>query len=694
MASTVIFIFGGSISEFNLIIGVLGSIIFCFFANKKSLKETAIISVAAILVLILFISVCSETYEWTADGNAYRKSMTGLLKLGWNPLRESFYSAAEPYEFLDSCIQTWYDAYPKATEIFAASVYSLTGNIESGKCFTLLAMAGAFAICASYLMGTGKLKKWQSILCAAICIWNPVNLSQCFTFYNDAFLGILLLICAAAMINLTFFEHKKEYMRDFWLIFLTINLGFNSKFSALIFFAILCLAFFFYWIFEKCKNEGWNKGKKEIFERFSVFAISVLSGVLFIGSTSYVTNTIRYHNPVYTMIGEGSTEIITSQAPKEIQEMSHIQRFFVSLFSPTKNQPPFVDNQEPLTLKFPFDFLKDNFYDAGLIDVRLAGWGVLFSGIFILSLIVLCKILYNRRERKPKILRITVLLATVFVIFVVFVPGMFWARYFTLPFWVPIAALTLSFVEINEGRSKGFACGALVALLLLNTVPNLAYNSDRFDEFEQIETDLNLLKMYSQNQSVVLNFRAGEQWPGQIFNVIDKKIEFQYADIDESQAWKNIYWLRYSLTPKENETTTLSEYFSTGNDDLIIFIAARDEASNALNDEIISAMRNLGLSFDLPNHFRYSYLAVVDGGKVICERLGEDAQSYQYEFGNIEASVSSAGFDAGNIASIVIGETNYSCNMRGLNFVIYDKKAEEVVDSFYIDTYLNNLICR
>jgi len=692
LAATVIFIFGGSISQANICLGVVFSIIFCYFTNKKSLKETIIISAASILFLALFVVICSNTYEWAYDGNTYRKSMVGVLKMGWNPLSETFYSAAAPYGFLESCTQTWYDAYPKATEIFAASVYSFTENIESGKCFTLLAMLGASAICGSYLLGTRKLKLWQIVLCAVICVWNPVNLAQCFTFYNDAFLGILLLLCTAAMMNLTFFEHKKTYFADYWIIFLTLNLGLNSKFSALIFFAILCLAFFFYWIYEKCKTEGWKNGKKEIFERFSVFAVSVLSGLLFMGSTSYVTNTIRYHNPVYTMIGEGSTEIITSMAPKAIQKLSHAQRFFVSLFVPTTNNSAL----EKVTFKIPFTFTEDSFYEAGLVDPRLAGWGVFFSGILIISLVVIAKALYSMRKRNPRVLVITAMFVLVFATMIIFIPGLFWARYFTLLFWIPVAALVFEFIEINEGRSKGFACGALIALTMLNTVPNLDYISDRFDEFEQINTDFNLLAMHSQQNDVVMDFRNGdaEPFPGLFFNVIDHKIKFQYAEIDETGPVMSVYGLQYSVTRDENEPNKLSEYFSSGIDNLVILVAARDEASSALDDEMISSMRALGLSFELQNRYRCSYLAVIDGGEVVYEGVSEDSQTFTYKFDNTKANITSAGYNSGNIATIKIGKTNYSCNARGLNFVIYDKELKTVIDSFYVDTYINNLIGR
>lgn len=691
ISATVIFMFGGLMNPFNLVLGVLLSIVFCFFYTKKSIKETVGISLVSIAILVLVILVCTKTYDWTVDGNVYRKSMIGLLNFGWNPIWETFYSAATKFEFLEFCKETWYDAYPKATEIFAACVYSVTGNIESGKCFTIISMLGAFMICASYLLETKKLKKWQSFLCAFLCVWNPVSLAQCFTFYNDAFLGIMILLCFAAMLNLTFFEHQKSFLRDYWIIFITINLGLNSKFSALIFFAILCMAFFIYWIVEKCRRAGFANSKKEIFERFYVFAASVLSGVLFVGSTSYVTNTIRYHNPVYTMIGEGSTEIITSMAPKAIQGLSHFHRFVVSLFSPTLNSMA-LETVEP---KVPFDFTKDSMFDAGLVDLRLSGWGVFFSGIFLISLFVIVACLWKWKKQKHKALPLFAVMIAIFIVLPIVVPGLFWARYFTMLFWVPIVALVLLFIETNKGASKHFLTDALVILMLLNTIPNCTHISDRFEEMEYIDSSFDLLEMRSKSGKVSVGYREGyARYSGEFFNFIDKGIDFTYDRFEDGRAATPIYGVQYSIAYEQEPTSSLSEYFSSRNENWVIFIAAKDEASSAINDETVAVMKGLGLEFNLLNQYRHSYLAVIDGSRVVYEGVEPVAQDFKYRFDGEKATVLSAGYDAGNEASVEIGGTNYSYNMRGLNFVIYDKESDSVIDSFYVDTCANNLISR
>ena len=50
----------------------------------------------------------------------------------------------------------------------------------------------------------------------------------------------------------------------------------------------------------------------------------------------------------------------------------------------------------------------------------------------------------------------------------------------------------------------------------------------------------------------------------------------------------------------------------------------------------------------------------------------------------------SAGYKTGNIASIKINNKEYSKNRRGLNIVIYDAKLKEVVDSFYVDSCIDD----
>ena len=53
--------------------------------------------------------------------------------------------------------------------------------------------------------------------------------------------------------------------------------------------------------------------------------------------------------------------------------------------------------------------------------------------------------------------------------------------------------------------------------------------------------------------------------------------------------------------------------------------------------------------------------------------------------------IQSAGLAAGNYASIIVNGTEYAVNARGINIVVYDNLAKEVIDSVAFDTCVPEL---
>lgn len=128
--------------------------------------------------------------------------------------------------------------------------------------------------------------------------------------------------------------------------------------------------------------------------------------------------------------------------------------------------------------------------------------------------------------------------------------------------------------------------------------------------------------------------------------------------------------------------------------DYIVCIAAKDEASKALTDEIIQDFRNLGLDFGLPEHYRWSYLAVIDSGRVAFEELSDEVITCDTNILDLNISLQSAGYECGNISSIKINGDEFSVNERGLNIVVYDKQLGYVIDSISVDTFSDNNLIR
>ena len=119
-----------------------------------------------------------------------------------------------------------------------------------------------------------------------------------------------------------------------------------------------------------------------------------------------------------------------------------------------------------------------------------------------------------------------------------------------------------------------------------------------------------------------------------------------------------------------------------------IFIAAKDDASSSLTQDVVDAMQSLGFTFDLMDHYRYSYVAIRNGDE-ITEILSEEEISVNGALrgGRVPYFVTSSGFLADNSTSIEIDGEEYSVNSRGLNIVVYDNEMHDVIDSVCFDTY-------
>ena len=244
LVSTAMFVFDVPISEVNIVIAILCSAAACFFVCGREWRKTAAAIFFSLIIMAVCVYINTIFYDWSYDGNTYHKSMIGLLKHGWNPLYMSFFDYAKLHFPQIAATQSWYDAYPKAAEIYAACLYALTNTIEAGKSQNLISAIATILIAYSYLRTLEGLRWWQALVCSLLLVINPISISQMFTYYNDGYLWNTILICIIACLYITLTKAKQRKSIDYYLIFLCINTGFNIKFSAIIFFAIFCLALF------------------------------------------------------------------------------------------------------------------------------------------------------------------------------------------------------------------------------------------------------------------------------------------------------------------------------------------------------------------------------------------------------------------------------------------------------------------
>jgi hypothetical protein len=83
-------------------------------------------------------------------------------------------------------------------------------------------------------------------------------------------------------------------------------------------------------------------------------------------------------------MGKGSVDIVSTNAPTALGDPSYnrVEKFLLSFLGATSNDTI----SKTVDLKIPFTIHAKELQALGVPDARIAGWGVFFSGICLVSL--------------------------------------------------------------------------------------------------------------------------------------------------------------------------------------------------------------------------------------------------------------------------------------------------------------------
>lgn len=199
----------------------------------------------------------------------------------------------------------------------------------------------------------------------------------------------------------------------------------------------------------------------------------------------------------------------------------------------------------------------------------------------------------------------------------------------------------------------------------------------------QIERKYNALRQVSEEYYLDIN--------GDPVNIYDC-----YASFRNEYNKDNKLLLTYYFDKEGNPVQCGSSYFHDYLQDLkerdvTIFIAVRDEATDSLTSVLLDDLKEIGVRTDLKDKYRYSYYAVITPEGSVEDSSNTETISTSGQIGDISYSITSGGYSAGNISSILINGVEYSKNSRGMNFVIFDNKTQTVIDSVCFDTHTQEM---
>ena len=466
---------------------VIPFVISVAFVSRQSDRKASAVT-TMILLLAGSVAFVSFYYDDSWDGNAYHKLSAGLIESGWNPIYQTFGQYAnETGWFLrrdwDDADAGFYDGYPKASYLIGASLYALTGFVESGKAFTLVALWGAVGSIAVFTREIGKISWRQSFFVALAVCCNPVTLTQIVTFMNDGLLTLLIFQTAFALTYIAIDSEGRYDRYAYGVVFLSTTLALNLKFSAFLPLGTIFLVFLIFAIISRRygSHSDWTTGQS-IKKAAAFFFVTVVCATVVLGLTSYVHNSIFHQNPLYPMLGRTGATIVSVVIPPAYSELTPIQQFGYSLFSRVENDP----NMNSVAVKIPFSITQKEARSAVFGGSgRVAGWGIWFGGILLLSITAYCLVARSIPKRFNYAF-LALLTVTVFPAF--FVPAFNNARFWPLPLLIPPAVLFMFFVTDRAGRTGTLVATALLAAnLALPTAGMLLRTKQSWETRKQLE---------------------------------------------------------------------------------------------------------------------------------------------------------------------------------------------------------------
>ncbi len=181
-------------------------------------------------------------------------------------------------------------------------------------------------------------------------------------------------------------------------------------------------------------------------------------------------------------------------------------------------------------------------------------------------------------------------------------------------------------------------------------------------------------------------------WITQTYGLKDRRAEAGYQ---EAQRYEETY--QAYQKEKIGRGVMFGKYLETIlNPRYSVLLAVRDEASQGLGEEILQKLRQFGLEQTPAGRYRASYYAVVDQGNLLLEQATEaESNEMLHASGTLADGtpfiLQSAGWNAGNYASMIVNGIEYAVNARGINIVVYDNLTKEVIDSVAFDTCVPEL---
>ena len=509
LISTLLFIVGQSLSQLVVLSALLITLIYFWLAGKKIKhldNKTFVISLGIVIAIFtLAYNISSYFYDMSWDGRDYQQKAIRQLSAGWNPI----YTEQEPR---DIYYNVWLNHYPKAPWIAAAAFYKLTGNIETGKIFNILLVTTVFFTSFAFFLKNPRINFWLAISVSFVLAANPVSICQTLSYYVDGQVSSIFTLLVILMLDIYKRPNLILYITIICVIVLGLNIKFNGTAYIIALMAIMLMLsyitnFIKYSALLRQKEITWRnigiylgKALYDTRRMLLILTFGCVIGGFVVGLNPYVTNMIRYGNPLYPVYGSNqfNKEYIVApiQMPANFMGENSLKKLFLSIFS-YSSYVSYPDESGPLKIPFTVTTSELNVFLQGY-GVRVGGFGPLFGGLVILSVVALIVSFANNFKIGVIGLgMICVILVTAFLN-----SELWWARYAPQLWLIPIISCLTGMLNKKRLWERVFLNLMLSTIFLNIFIVGGSYLKGNIHDTNHVKAILN--KLANQEEEILV----------------------------------------------------------------------------------------------------------------------------------------------------------------------------------------------
>ncbi|MCQ2789067.1 MAG: hypothetical protein MJ229_01690 [bacterium] len=400
-----------------LIIALL-IVYFSLIKLNNSFKDVNLQFFGFLSLIIISLLVVNGRGDYSFDGASYHFQAMFCLKNGWNPLLQDSISFGEKYHLYAN--HTWVQIWPKFCETVSACFYQLTDIIESGFVVNCLIACAVFFRSITVLSLFSE-RKYLNLLFSSLIILNPVVIAQFFTMYVDLIMYFMFILFILNIMEII--KQDKFSNFNFWNLVFIGSIMPNLKITGLFYLAIISIIFLF----------TYKKYAKTYLKACLVIFILIAS----VSIHPYFTNYKIYKSPFYTKLNLMSDAIVEKEIYAiQLKNTNFLKKTFLSNFS-------IQTNTGYANLKFPFQIREEELFCP---DIRIGGLGQLWSGIFLLSVLLLIGMEIKDKTDKKLYYSISAITLLSFLLH----SEAWWSRYVAQIWFFPLFSLYMSIIYSNK----------------------------------------------------------------------------------------------------------------------------------------------------------------------------------------------------------------------------------------------------